>query len=142
MGREPVQKRLWLAAAVAVAGCASGPIEEGSDSGQRFSAEIRRTAYGVPHITARDYAGIGYGVGYASAEDNICELADRMLTTNGERAHEFSLLVGVKVFAQRRTGDVPVRMNAFLTSITVGETQSQQLSISKRSVELLDGAGS
>ncbi len=51
-----------------------------------FSAEIRRTAYGVPHIKAEDYAGLGYGVGYASAEDNICELGERMLTVNGERA--------------------------------------------------------
>jgi acyl-homoserine-lactone acylase len=49
-------------------------------------AEIRRTAYGVPHITASDYAGLGYGIGYASAEDNLCELMERMLTVRGERA--------------------------------------------------------
>ena len=54
---------------------------------------------------------------------------------------EFSLLVGVKVFAERWTGNVPVCMDALLTSIAVWETQSQQLSIGKRSVELLDGAG-
>ena len=51
--------------------------------------EIRRTAHGIPHVTARDYAGLGYGVGYASAEDNLCELMDRMLTIRGERAKYF-----------------------------------------------------
>ena len=51
--------------------------------------EIRRTAHGVPHVTASDYAGLGYGIGYASAEDNICELMDRMVTIRGERAKYF-----------------------------------------------------
>jgi len=51
--------------------------------------EIRRTAHGVPHVTASDYAGLGYGIGYASAEDNLCELMDRMVTIRGERAKYF-----------------------------------------------------
>ena len=51
--------------------------------------EIRRTAHGVPHVTASDYAGLGLGIGYASAEDNLCELMDRMLTIRGERAKYF-----------------------------------------------------
>lgn len=53
---------------------------------QRFRAEIRRTAYGVPHIKADDMGGLGYGYGYASASDNICDIADRLLTVSGERA--------------------------------------------------------
>jgi len=54
-----------------------------------LQTEIRRTAHGVPHITASDYAGLGYGIGYASAEDNLCELMERMLTIRGERAKYF-----------------------------------------------------
>ncbi len=79
-------KRLWLAAAVAVAGCASDSISGSNEGGQRFSAEIRRTAYGVPHIKAEDFGGIGYGFGYASAADNICEILDRYLTVTASRA--------------------------------------------------------
>ena len=30
---------------------------------------IRRTEYGVPHISANDFRGIGIGLGYAQAED-------------------------------------------------------------------------
>jgi acyl-homoserine-lactone acylase len=51
-----------------------------------YSADIRRTAYGTPHVKAADYASLGFGIGYASAEDNLCELAERMITVNGERA--------------------------------------------------------
>ncbi|MCB1710654.1 MAG: penicillin acylase family protein, partial [Halioglobus sp.] len=30
-----------------------------------YSAEIRRTEYGIPHIKAADWGGLGYGYGYA-----------------------------------------------------------------------------
>jgi acyl-homoserine-lactone acylase len=55
-----------------------------ADGGLR--AEIRRTAYGVPHIKARDIAGLGYGAGYVSAQDNFCDFAERMMTVDGERS--------------------------------------------------------
>lgn len=51
-----------------------------------YHATVVRTAYGVPHITAANYAGLGYGAGYAAAQDNICDFADRMLTVNAQRA--------------------------------------------------------
>lgn len=75
--------------AVAVAGYGAGGAAPGKKDTARspaYSAEIRRTAYGVPHIKADDYGGIGYGFGYASAEDNICEILDRMVTVWGQRA--------------------------------------------------------
>ena len=53
---------------------------------EHYAVEIRRTAYGVPHIKANDYGGLGYGYGYASAQDNLCEIYDRMLTVQGARA--------------------------------------------------------
>ena len=40
--------------------------------GPTFSAEVRRTEFGIPHIAANDYAGLGYGIGYAYAQDNFC----------------------------------------------------------------------
>ncbi|HEY8572853.1 penicillin acylase family protein [Phenylobacterium sp.] len=58
----------------------------GAAAAATYSAEIRRTALGVPHIKAADIGSIGYGYGYASAQDNICEIADRILTVSGERA--------------------------------------------------------
>ena len=37
-----------------------------------YQAEIRRTEYGIPHVTADDWGGLGYGYGYAYAQDNFC----------------------------------------------------------------------
>ncbi|ROM34107.1 acylase [Pseudomonas poae] len=53
------------------------------------SADIRRTTYGVPHIRANDERGLGYGIGYAYAQDNLCLLANEVVTVNGERARFF-----------------------------------------------------
>ena len=71
-----------VAAIALLASCATSP--DGASGA--LSAEIRRTAYGVPHVKAKDYAGLGYGIGYAAAEDNICEIAERFITIAGERA--------------------------------------------------------
>jgi acyl-homoserine-lactone acylase len=51
-----------------------------------YRATIVRTAYGAPHITAANYGSLGYGAGYAAAQDNFCDFADRMLTVTAERA--------------------------------------------------------
>jgi len=73
--------RVAAAAGVLLAGCGAG--------GDKMTAEIRRTAYGVPHVKADDYAGMGFGLGYAMAEDNICEIMERYVTVAGERAKFF-----------------------------------------------------
>ncbi|GBF59383.1 acyl-homoserine lactone acylase PvdQ [Candidatus Phycosocius bacilliformis] len=54
-----------------------------------LEAEITRTTYGIPHITARNWKGIGYGVGYAYAQDNLCMLAEDFITMAGQRALHF-----------------------------------------------------
>lgn len=51
-----------------------------------YSAEIRRTSMGVPHIKAASWGDLGYGYGYAQAEDALCTLADGFLTYRGERS--------------------------------------------------------
>jgi acyl-homoserine-lactone acylase len=53
------------------------------------SVRISRTEYGVPHILAQDFDGLGYGYGYAFAQDNVCELADHVVTLRGERSRFF-----------------------------------------------------
>ncbi|KAF1006545.1 MAG: Acyl-homoserine lactone acylase PvdQ [Pseudomonas fluorescens] len=64
--------------------CASARVQE-----QGTTADIRRTTYGVPHIRANDERGLGFGIGYAYAQDNLCLLANEVVTVNGERARYF-----------------------------------------------------
>ena len=51
-----------------------------------YSATIRRTQHGIPHVTAGDYGSLGFGNGFATAVTSICSLADTLLTARGERS--------------------------------------------------------
>ncbi|TDB81398.1 penicillin acylase family protein [Micromonospora sp. KC721] len=89
---RPLRRR--TVAAVSVLGLlAAAVVADPAAAGQRhaggYAATIQRASYGVPHITARDFAGLGYGVGYAQAEDNICLIAETMVTVNAERSQHF-----------------------------------------------------
>lgn len=82
-----------LAAGPAPAQQAQGSPEAGTavggDPSGELGATVRRTRYGVPHIVANDYAGAAYGQAYAFAEDNLCTLADSIVTVSGERSRWF-----------------------------------------------------
>lgn len=52
-------------------------------------ALLERTSYGVAHVRAEDFRGLGYGLAYAYAQDNVCMFADSLLTVQGERARFF-----------------------------------------------------
>jgi acyl-homoserine-lactone acylase len=54
-----------------------------------YRAEIRRTTGGVPHIKAKDYGSLGYGFGFAYAQDQLCEFADIMVTVKAQRSRYF-----------------------------------------------------
>lgn len=71
-----------------VSGVASGAPGDRTEprEGRGLAADIRYTEYGIPHIKARDFAGLGYGYGFATARDNICVLADTYLTVSAERS--------------------------------------------------------
>ncbi|MBP8247014.1 MAG: penicillin acylase family protein [Phenylobacterium sp.] len=64
-------------------------VAGGAQAAPHYKAQIARTAYGIPHISAADYGGIGYGQAYAFAQDNLCLLADKVVTVNGERSKYF-----------------------------------------------------
>jgi acyl-homoserine-lactone acylase len=54
-----------------------------------YAARIQWTAYGIPHVEAGDFGGLGFGVGYALAKGNACLLFDTALTVRGERSQFF-----------------------------------------------------
>ncbi len=51
-----------------------------------FKTQIRWTSYGIPHVKADDWAGMGYGFAYATATDAVCVIAHDVMTVNGERS--------------------------------------------------------
>jgi acyl-homoserine-lactone acylase len=50
---------------------------------------VRRTAYGIPHIWATTYEGMGEGYGYAFAQDDLCTIANDYITVDAQRSRFF-----------------------------------------------------
>ncbi len=81
---------LMCSFALPSAGASSeAPAGEAEVAGSNFSATIRRTEGGIPHITSATYTGLGYGYGYAFAQDNICVMAEDYVTVDAERSRFF-----------------------------------------------------
>jgi len=75
-----------VAAAIAAVLAATGAATVTARAGTAGAVAIRRTGFGTPHVLAGTYRDLGYGVGYAYAQDNLCVLADEVLTVSGERS--------------------------------------------------------
>ncbi|MFA5890910.1 MAG: penicillin acylase family protein [Actinomycetota bacterium] len=68
-------------------------------AGDQYSAKIRWTSHGIPHIVADDFGGIGYGYGYAFASQNLCVIADDYVTVNAQRSKYFGPDAGYTIAA-------------------------------------------
>ncbi|KXU83140.1 acylase [Paraburkholderia monticola] len=77
-----------LPIAAALPGCASPDTDSVTHPGP-YRADIRRTALGIPHVKADDWGSLGYGYGYAQAQDNLCTMAESFVTYRGERSRYF-----------------------------------------------------
>jgi acyl-homoserine-lactone acylase len=51
-----------------------------------YGVSLTRTTGGVANISGANFADVGFGVGYAQAQDGICLLAESFLTVDGERS--------------------------------------------------------
>jgi acyl-homoserine-lactone acylase len=89
--------RLLVAAffSAALAGCTDNSDSRDEVSGPdplpepTYTATIARTAFGTPHVTAPSWGSLGFGQGYAFAEDRFCVLADQIVKVRSQRARFF-----------------------------------------------------
>jgi acyl-homoserine-lactone acylase len=80
-------RRRILAVVTALTVLAAPAVAEAARKDYR--AEVRRTTGGWPHVKAGDYGSLGFGYGFAYAQDQVCELADIMVTVNAQRSRYF-----------------------------------------------------
>jgi len=52
----------------------------------QYQADIRWTTHGVPHITAPDMGGLGFGQGWACSRDHFAAILDHVVKVRSERA--------------------------------------------------------
>ncbi|MGI5238069.1 penicillin acylase family protein [Dactylosporangium sp. CA-139066] len=78
-----------LAPAVVLA--TAGPAAAAADAvaAGGYSAVIKRTSYGVPHISAANIGSVAFGQAWAYAEDRFCDLSDQIVKVRGERSRWF-----------------------------------------------------
>src|SRR3954453_974206 len=77
---------ILLTAASPASAATQATVRDAADAGSPLTATIRRDDHGIPNIIGDNFADIGFGYGYALAQDNICELAETYVTVRGERS--------------------------------------------------------
>src|SRR5690606_26349646 len=77
----------WLTAVCAIAVAVPAVAQTGAELAEQVV--IRRTEYGVPHILARSPKAMGFGLGYAQAEDHMEKIMRLIVTARGESAKHF-----------------------------------------------------
>ncbi|WP_432839136.1 penicillin acylase family protein [Dactylosporangium sp. CA-092794] len=73
-----------VAAPGGVAAAAANTVTSGG-----YAAVIKRTSYGVPHISAANVGSVAFGQAWAYAEDRFCDLADQIVKVRSERSRWF-----------------------------------------------------
>lgn len=67
----------------------TGAVMEQPTAETLDEVQIRWTEYGIPHIKADSWEGLGYGFAHAVASNTICVLAREYVTVRGEQAKYF-----------------------------------------------------
>jgi len=82
-------RQLLLVPALALLGLAAAPAPVQGPAPVRERVEIRRTAYGVPHVLAQDFEALGYGMAWAQLEDFGFRAAVYLIRGRGQMARYF-----------------------------------------------------
>jgi acyl-homoserine-lactone acylase len=86
---SPVQGRFLIATTLLLAGSCARRRSELAPSTLMQQVEVRRTAYGVPHIKAENFAALGYGEAYVQCEDYGARVAYSLLRARGDMGRWF-----------------------------------------------------
>lgn len=93
----PVRFTLFALLIAAIAACSpdqsteSEPLaSDGTTSTDALNeVQIRWTEYGIPHVKADSWEGLGYGFAHAIASNTVCVLAREFVTVRGEQSKYF-----------------------------------------------------
>lgn len=75
---------ILAAFAFSAIGCSDANLSDGG--AETGGVKLVRTKYGIPHITADTFYGLGLGYGYAYSQDNYCVLMKEVVRANGRSA--------------------------------------------------------
>ncbi|MUM15926.1 hypothetical protein FZI91_22940 [Mycobacterium sp. CBMA271] len=128
-------------ALILVAALAIGPASVARPVLQRYTAMINRDERGVAHVKADDWGSLGYGTGFAFAQDRACTLIDQIVKVRGERSRWLGPGVDnrnvdmdfgyrhLKLWegASKRWAHQPARINELVNGYVAGFNESLRL---------------
>jgi acyl-homoserine-lactone acylase len=76
-----------VASLALLSACSEEPVTQTAVDSR--GVEIRWTSYGIPHIKAENWEGLGFGLASAVATNTVCVLARELITVRGEQARYF-----------------------------------------------------
>lgn len=104
-----------------------------------LSVDVTWTDYGVPYVKADNMESLGFGVGFAFAQDNLCILADQIVKFNSQRSRFFGpdavpgsgdsenlltdfgfLTLGIRANAEAGFGQISEHAQALMTGYAAG----------------------
>jgi acyl-homoserine-lactone acylase len=88
MTRPGLRTALWLALVFGTC-TAAEPAAAADAKSLAAQVQIRRTAYGVPHIKAESLEAVAFGLAYCQAEDHLPSVMRGIIGTRGELAATF-----------------------------------------------------
>ncbi len=77
---------IGLLALMTMAACSSDDDTLSVQPMPDYDVTVTRTTYGIPHINGSNPGSLGYGYGYAFAQDNMCTLMEDLVAIRGERS--------------------------------------------------------
>ena len=81
--------------------------------------QVRWTAYGIPHVKADSWKGLGYGFAHAIASNTICVLAREFVTVRGEQSKYFgSAERNINADAFHRALLNPTKVDEYLSHVS------------------------
>jgi acyl-homoserine-lactone acylase len=126
--------------AVAAVAVPAGTVRAAAPaSAAQYSAEIRWTTGGVPHILADNWGSLGFGYGDAFAQDNLCTMAEDYVTIEAQRSLYFG---PAGTYVQRANGTTVTNLDSdvfYQQIINSGVVASLTRDLDPRLVELNDG---
>jgi acyl-homoserine-lactone acylase len=92
-----------------------------------YKVSLTRTTGGVANIAGPNVGDIGFGVGYAQAQDGTCLLAEAFMTLNGERSRYFGPEATYKDEAAGGLVFTNLNSDVYWTSFNEGHTVQKLL---------------
>lgn len=107
------------------------PVQAQSATDGRVTpgVEIRHTTDGIPHVRAANWHDLGYGVGYAQAQDALCTLGEAFVTFEGRRSYFFGPDARPdrnSIFGKPKNVELDLFFRAFADAQLVAEYRRQQ----------------